>query len=95
MNEIMDFSSPGHPMSHLLYRSVDGDRHISRPEMEQKPLGWTEGLVFLGVFAGIILLVIALERWERRKMKEFWNASTKGGNHHAQHQKKGRHINEH
>lgn len=71
MNEIMDFSSPGHPMSHLLYRSVDGDRHVSRPETEQKPLGWTEAAILLGMVVLVILFIIAADRWEGVQMRKY------------------------
>lgn len=95
MNGTMDFHHPGNPMYYLLHQSDGTARRHTQVAVEQKPIGWTEGLFFLGIVAVVILFIVALDRWERRKMKEYWNSSTKGGNHHAQHQKTGGNINEH
>lgn len=87
MNETMDFQSPGHPMRHLLLQGVGDARQGVRAMVEQKPVGWADVFAFSGVVAGLVLLIVILDRWERRKMKAFWNGSMKGINHHAQHQK--------
>jgi hypothetical protein len=68
-------------MSHLLYRSVDGDRHISRPETEQKPLGCTEATIFLGMVILVILFIIAADRWEVVQTRKYQERLIKS--HHS------------
>ncbi|MGD9950517.1 MAG: hypothetical protein AB7U29_18860 [Desulfobulbus sp.] len=76
MNEMMDFQSPGNPMYHLLHPEVNQGRGTARSSSKPNHFGVAEAALFTGILALIILATLVLERWERRKMKKFWNEST-------------------